>query len=99
MKGRDLYDYVWYLSRATTLNIPHLEQRMKQTGHLKMEDKLTPAGLKEILDEKFSSINYVQAKQDVMPFIKDPRTLDLWSADFFISITGDKLVSFDSGEI
>lgn len=96
MKGRDLYDYVWYLSRATPLNILHLEQRMKQTGDLKMENKLTPAGLKEMLGEKFSSIDYVQAKQDVMPFIKDPRRLDLWSADFFISITGDKLVSFEN---
>lgn len=96
MKGRDLYDYVWYLSRATPLNILHLEQRMKQTGDLKMENKLTPAGLKEMLGEKFSSIDYMQAKQDVMPFIKDPRRLDLWSADFFISITGDKLVSFEN---
>lgn len=98
MKGRDLYDYVWYLSRATPLNILHLEERMKQTGDLKMEDKLAPEGLKEMLCEKFSSIDYLQAKQDVMPFIKDPRVLNLWNADFFISITGDKLVSFDSGE-
>jgi len=96
MKGRDLYDYVWYLSRSTPLNILHLEERMKQTGHLKKDEKLTSAGVKDMLGEKFSSINYVQAKQDVMPFIKDPRVLDLWSADFFISITGDKLVSFEN---
>ncbi len=94
MKGRDLYDYVWYLSRSTPLNIPHLEERMKQTGHLKKKDKLTPPLLKEMLIEKFSSLDYMQAKQDVMPFIKDSRSLDIWSSDFFISTTGDKLVFF-----
>ena len=25
MKGRDLYDYVWYLSKSIPVNIPHLE--------------------------------------------------------------------------
>ncbi len=92
MKGRDLYDYVWYLSRSTPLNIQHLEERMKQTGHLKMEVTLTSEDLKEMLTQKFSSIDYAQAKQDIIPFIKDPRILDLWSAEFFISITKDKLI-------
>ncbi|RJR17012.1 MAG: nucleotidyl transferase AbiEii/AbiGii toxin family protein [Nitrospiraceae bacterium] len=96
MKGRDLYDYVWYLSRATSLNILHLEERMKQTGHLKEDERLTSAGLKEMLAEKFSSIDYAQAKQDVMPFIKDPRTLELWSDDFFRSITRDKLIHIEN---
>ncbi len=92
MKGRDLYDYVWYLSRTTPLNIIHLAERMKQTGQLKKDEKLTSAGLKEMLGDKFSSIDYTQAKQDVMPFIKDPRVLDLWSAGFFSSITREKLI-------
>ena len=95
MKGRDLYDYAWYLSRSNPLNIFHLEERMKQTGNLKTEDKLTSAVLKKMLNEKFSSIDYAQAKEDILPFIKDPRVLDLWSADFFMSITGDKLIYFE----
>ncbi len=92
VKGRDLYDYVWYLSKAITLNIAHLEARMKQTSHLGENEKLNSLTLKKILKDKFLTINYEQAKMDVLPFIKDTRVLDLWSADFFNSITEDKLI-------
>lgn len=92
IKGRDLYDYVWYLSRSIPLNVHHLEERMKQTGHLKRHERLTPHVLGKILKDKFSSVNYEQAKLDVMPFVKDPFALNLWSADFFNSITEDKLI-------
>lgn len=98
VKGRDLYDYVWYLSRSTPLNIYHLGERMKQTGHMKLDERLTPQALGELLRDKFSSIDFAQAKLDILPFIKDPRTLDLWSADFFISITQDKLTFSEKRE-
>ena len=45
----------------------------------------------ELLVDKFSSLNFEQAKMDVIPFIKDPRALNLWTHDFFISIARDKL--------
>ena len=91
VKGRDLYDFVWYLSRSIPVNMYHLEERLKQTGHLKKDDKLTPQVTKQLLEDKFSSLNFEQAKMDVIPFIKDPRALNLWTHDFFISIARDKL--------
>lgn len=91
IKGRDLYDYVWYLSRSISVNIHHLEERMKQTGHLKQKENLSSKQLLEMLREKFSSINYGKAKSDVLPFIRDPEALNLWSFEFFDSITRDKL--------
>lgn len=100
VKGRDLYDFVWYLSRSIPLNIYHLEERMKQTGHLKKHERLTPPMVMELLEDKFSSLNFEQAKMDVIPFIKDPRALNLWSSDFFSSITRDKLIfSENAGKI
>ncbi|MBC8412886.1 MAG: nucleotidyl transferase AbiEii/AbiGii toxin family protein [Nitrospira sp.] len=92
IKGRDLYDYVWYISRSTPLSILHLSERMKQTGHLKKNENLNYEDLKKMLEKKFTSIDYAQAKQDIMPFIKDPQILNLWSADFFSTITRDKLI-------
>lgn len=38
---------------------------------------------------KFSNIDYNQAKEDVLPFIKDHSKLDLWSKEFFIEITNN----------
>ena len=95
IKGRDFYDYVWYLSRSIPLNIHHLEERMKQTGHLKRHERLTPQLVRELLEDKFTSLNYEQAKQDVMPFVKDPLALNLWSSGFFNSITRDKLMFYN----
>lgn len=95
IKGRDLYDYVWYLSRSIPLNIHHLEERMKQTGHLKQHESLTPQLVRELLEDKFTSLNYEQAKKDVMPFVKDPLALNLWSSGFFNSITRDKLTFYN----
>lgn len=91
VKGRDLYDYVWYLSQGISVNMNHLEQRMKQTGHLEPKAIITRELLFSLLEKKFNGINYEQAKRDIFPFIKDPGPLNLWSADFFKSITRDKL--------
>ena len=39
------------------------------------------------LIKKFKEINYSNAKEDVIPFIKDIESLNLWNSDFFIKIT------------
>jgi len=91
IKGRDLYDYVWYLSRQIPVNIFHLEQRMKQTGHLKPNANLTTEALSSMLYNKFQKIDYEQAKRDALPFVRESAELSLWSAEFFMSITREKL--------
>ena len=40
VKGRDLYDYLFYLSRATPINLRHLNARLRQTGYLAASGKL-----------------------------------------------------------
>ena len=87
IKGRDLYDYVFYLPQGTAANIRHLDARLHRTGFLKENDALYINNLKEISRTRFSGIDYKSAKEDVLPFITKPEKLDLWSADFFQSIT------------
>jgi len=43
--------------------------------------------IKAMLAERFDSIDYAQARQDVEPFIHDSSVLNIWSADFFKQIT------------
>ena len=43
--------------------------------------------LKSLLNERFANMDFEQAKEDVMPFIKDKAKLELWSKEFFIEIT------------
>ena len=43
--------------------------------------------VKEMLYERFENIDYAHAREDVLPFIKDPSLTALWSGDFFKQIT------------
>jgi len=85
VKGRDWYDFVWYASRYPLLNLSHLEERMRQSGHLAESVLLT----REILMEKIYSVieelNIDSARKEVAPFVNDIRSLDLWSKEFFMA--------------
>ena len=87
VKGRDLYDYVFYLSRGASLNTEHLKARLVQSDAWKTEDSFSLNDAKKLLCTRFEEIDYSQAKEDVRPFIKDVSSLNLWSADFFKQIT------------
>lgn len=87
VKGRDFYDYVWYLSRNTAVNICHLQKRLEQTGHWEKAETLDLRKLKEMLETRFEQVNFDDAKKDVRPFLSDDKPLELWSADFFKAIT------------
>ena len=87
IKGRDLYDYVFYLARNAKVNLSNLKAKLVQSGAFNENDDLTLDLLKSMLNARFEQIEYDQAKQDVLPFIKNPATLDLWSSGFFKEIT------------
>ena len=85
VKGRDLYDFLWYLGNDIPCNLKHLQSRMVQTGHWSEDKELSYDAVLEMLKTRFKSIRFEAAKKDVTPFLKDPHELDLWSMDFFIA--------------
>lgn len=88
IKGRDFYDYVWYLKNKIPARITYLREKSIQSGHLKIEDELrTIEQLKEIIIRRIETVDIEQAKQDVLPFINDPQELSVWNKEFFIQIT------------
>jgi hypothetical protein len=91
VKGRDFFDYLWYLSKDIPLNIIHFDARMRQSKHWNGNQPITLNDILQLLDERFSSLDFEQMKADVTPFIKDTRSLKLWNRDFFMSVTQDKL--------
>lgn len=86
VKGRDFYDLVWYIGRRVPLNLAHLEARMRQSGDWPLEAPLDSHSLRKRLEERFASIRFDQAKEDIAPFLKDPRELSLWSEGFFMDL-------------
>lgn len=87
VKGRDLYDYIFFLSNNTNVNLELIRNKLINSNYIKSKDNFDINDLKKLLIKKFSEIDYKEAKEDVMPFIKDIDTLKLWNSDFFISIT------------
>ena len=87
IKGRDLYDYVWYLSQDTPVNLFHLQKRLEQSDRWDSSKQLALQATKDMLKERFSQLDFEAAKKDVIPFLSDASELDLWNAGFFQAIT------------
>ncbi len=88
VKGRDWYDLVWYAANHPHLNLTHLEQRMRQTGHWDGDNRLSSADFTRLLREAIDRLDVNQARNDVAPFIKDQQVLALWSHEFFQDVAG-----------
>jgi len=91
VKGRDWYDLVWYAGHHPEVRLSHLEARMRQSGDYRERDPMTPSTLQDRLLGAVDSLDVAKARQEVAPFVRDPRVLDIWSADFFRRIT-DRIV-------
>lgn len=87
IKGRDLYDYVWYLSQDTPVNLFHLQKRLEQSDRWDSSKQLALQDTKDMLKERFSQLDFEAAKKDVIPFLSDASELGLWNAGFFQAIT------------
>lgn len=89
VKGRDLYDYVFYLSRGAAVNLPHFEARLAQSGYIEPEAHVDLDTLKEMLCQRFEQIDFENAREDVLPFIRNADSLSVWGSEFFTQITKD----------
>lgn len=87
IKGRDLYDYIFYLSKAVTVNQKHLRARLIDSGYISENQECTLEEIKTMLKNRFDSIDFLQARKDVEPFIRDTSVLDIWNSEFFKQIT------------
>lgn len=87
VKGRDLYDYVFYLAKNTSINFTHLKARLEESGAINPQAEFGINELRGLLLERFDSIDFEQAKKDVLPFIPDKSKIEIWSKEFFTDIT------------
>ncbi len=89
LKGRDWYDFNWYIKQNIFPNLEHLESALKQFGPWSGDDQLSVdiGWLETVLLEKVSLINWNDAKEDVQRFLPpvELESLILWSARFFSS--------------
>lgn len=84
VKGRDWYDFEWYVRSAVPLNFAHLQARVKEFNGMGIDR----AQFHAMLQERLSQTDIRQVKADVLPFVRNPRELDIWSNDYFVQLAG-----------
>jgi hypothetical protein len=85
VKGRDFYDFLWYVGRGVKPNYPYLEQKLKQSGHWQGGEAFSPAAFKKWARQRIGEIDVEAAKADVERFLADPRALEGWSKEAFLA--------------
>ena len=89
VKGRDWYDFEWYVRNRIPLDFRHLQERIKEfNGCEKTKEEFM-----DDLKVRLSTSDIRQVKSDVLPFIKNPKELDIWSCDYFLQIMN--LIKFE----
>lgn len=86
MKGRDWYDLVWYAAHHPHVNLGHLETRMRQSGDHADEEPLTRVRLLELLRQSVQQVDVAELREEVAPFVRERRSLEVWSEDFFLQV-------------
>ncbi|MGD0234824.1 MAG: nucleotidyl transferase AbiEii/AbiGii toxin family protein [Syntrophorhabdales bacterium] len=87
VKGRDWYDFVWFVSNHPELRLSHLEKRMAQTGDWKEGRVLTAESLLSLLRETIQAVDLRKAREEVEPFVNTTDSLAVWSKEFFLDIS------------
>ena len=82
VKGRDWYDFEWYIRHNTPLNFNHLHERTLQFDQEDISKEL----FVEKLNQRLSTADINQVKTDVLPFVRNPKELDIWSNDYFLQL-------------
>jgi predicted nucleotidyltransferase component of viral defense system len=95
IKGRDWYDFIWYVSRKSPINFSFLKFALEQKGP--WEGQIMNIDKKWIIEQlsiKIKTIDWDNAKADVSRFLsaQENKTLELWSHAFFSAMI-DKLAN------
>lgn len=86
LKGRDWYDFGWYVKKGVQVNLAHLHAALFQRGpwaHQKIN--LNLEWLKHELTQKAARIDWPAAADDVRRFLRplEQHSLSLWNEKFF----------------
>jgi predicted nucleotidyltransferase component of viral defense system len=82
VKGRDWYDFEWYVRNQVALNFNHLQVRSRHINGI----DLNKVKFRDQLKTRLSSTDIDMVKRDVTPFIRDHKELEIWSNDYFLQL-------------
>ncbi|HMW66908.1 MAG TPA: nucleotidyl transferase AbiEii/AbiGii toxin family protein [Chitinophagaceae bacterium] len=85
VKGRDWYDWEWFVRKDVPLNLSHFLQRARDTGDW-TKKSISKKQFLQLLTEKINTASFENIKADVRPFIKDAKQVNIWSKPYFLDL-------------
>lgn len=83
VKGRDWYDFEWYVGHKVPLDYSHLQRRILDFNGIEMSRD----DFMDALKTRIGTTDIDLVKQDVLRFLRaDPHELDIWSNDYFLQL-------------
>ena len=89
IKGRDWYDFEWYVRHNVPLHFTHLQERVWQFNH----EEIGKETFLDKLKERLATSDINQVKTDVKPFLRNPKEMDIWSNDYFLQLA--QMIKFE----
>jgi predicted nucleotidyltransferase component of viral defense system len=86
IKGRDWYDFLWYVAHEISPNFNFLSSAINQQGPwADQRIHITPAWFLNVLEEKIHTVDWKKAADDVSAFLneRDRKRLKFWGIPFF----------------
>lgn len=84
IKGRDWYDFEWYIRNDIPLDFRHLSARIREFEGYDMSRE----EFMELLQKKLAATDIENVKKDVLPYIaaSQQSQLEVWSNDYFLKL-------------
>lgn len=86
VKGRDWFDFEWYVRQGVALNLDHFVERASQSGET-LPEPLKPASFLSLLQARIDGLDVGSAREDVSRFLHDSESLKIWSKDYFLHLS------------
>ena len=85
VKGRDWYDFAWYVKKGIPIHFEHLKKRIAQFHSIDNTD-ISVEDFHNLLRNKIDHLNIKSALEDVLPFMENPSEVSIWSRDYFLQL-------------
>ncbi|MCM1131064.1 MAG: nucleotidyl transferase AbiEii/AbiGii toxin family protein [Staphylococcus sp.] len=84
VKGRDYYDFLFYISKRVKPNLNYLKNKLIESGKLEPNNDFTMEILQDMLTARFNEVDFEQVKNDATRFLFSNENLSYYSKELFL---------------
>lgn len=83
VKGRDWFDFEWYVRQGIPLDLTHFIARARESGDLS-DDPVSPDTVIHLFEKRLKAVDFDRIKEDIVRFIPpDTEQIKIWSPQYF----------------